>query len=309
MLKPDYQRNYIQSNSEASKFVESVYYGYMIPMVILSKNKTGVLEVVDGQQRLTSLLRYMNNEYKLVSLKCLPSLNNFYYDELPQDLKSVIDDYEINATVILSKNDANCKYLMFERLNKGSKALSEEELRRSKYRNNLLYLAEELCNIDIVSNLFTEMGISSLRFEDSEFILRLISISEDYPDIKYTANSQINTYLEKSEKFTDDKLNDMKEKFLSVIGLFSEYIPISTIARSNNRIAKTDFEPIFINFYKYFTIDTIVKNITNIKYALNYLINFDEDYLSTMTKGTDSRQLIMSKVNIVYNSLKAVIGV
>ena len=72
---PDYQRNYVYDNKHASLLVESILIGIPIPIIYLAEEDDGVLSVIDGQQRITSFVRYLRNEFQLVGLTKLQSLN------------------------------------------------------------------------------------------------------------------------------------------------------------------------------------------------------------------------------------------
>lgn len=65
-IQPEYQRNYIYKdmNREAA-VIESVLKGYPLGLIYLVKNTDGTLEVLDGQQRITSLGRFITNKFAI----------------------------------------------------------------------------------------------------------------------------------------------------------------------------------------------------------------------------------------------------
>ena len=58
---PDYQRDYVYNDMQASKLIESFLMGIPIPTVYFSQEEDETLSVIDGQQRITSIARYLNN--------------------------------------------------------------------------------------------------------------------------------------------------------------------------------------------------------------------------------------------------------
>lgn len=72
---PDYQRDYVYDDKKASKIIESVILGIPIPTVYLCQEADETLSVIDGQQRITSIYRYMTNLFALKGLNELPELN------------------------------------------------------------------------------------------------------------------------------------------------------------------------------------------------------------------------------------------
>ena len=95
--KPIYQREYVIDKKKASKLIESVILGIPIPSVFLCEENDGSLSVIDGQQRLTSFIKYLNNEYPLENLKELPFFNNKRFRDLEQLYQNKIEDTVIPA--------------------------------------------------------------------------------------------------------------------------------------------------------------------------------------------------------------------
>ena len=62
--KPSYQRNYVWDDEKATYFIESILLGTEIPPLIYFRNYDKV-EVIDGRQRYQTILRFINNEFKL----------------------------------------------------------------------------------------------------------------------------------------------------------------------------------------------------------------------------------------------------
>ena len=84
---PDYPRNYVYDNKHASLLVESILIGIPIPIIYLAEEDDGVLSVIDGQQRITSFVRYLRNEFQLVGLTKLQSLNGLFFKDLLNSFK------------------------------------------------------------------------------------------------------------------------------------------------------------------------------------------------------------------------------
>ena len=67
--QPDYQRDYIMDEKKASKLIESVLLRIPIPTVYLCEESDGTLSIIDGQQRLTSFVKFLKNEITLKNLE------------------------------------------------------------------------------------------------------------------------------------------------------------------------------------------------------------------------------------------------
>ena len=101
--QPDYQREYVYDNKRASLLVESVLMGIPIPVIYLSEEDDGTLEVIDGQQRIKSLTRYLNNEFKLnfEENSSFYELNGKYFKDLDKSIQRNYKKSTLSAITIL----------------------------------------------------------------------------------------------------------------------------------------------------------------------------------------------------------------
>ncbi|MBU5490725.1 DUF262 domain-containing protein [Butyricicoccus intestinisimiae] len=97
---PDYQRNYVYDNKHASLLVESILIGIPIPIIYLAEEDDGVLSVIDGQQRITSFVRYLRNEFQLVGLTKLQSLNGLFFKDLEKSIQRKLRTLTVSAVCI-----------------------------------------------------------------------------------------------------------------------------------------------------------------------------------------------------------------
>lgn len=64
LIRPPYQRNEVGNRKKSSAIIESLLLGVMLPPIFVFKREDGVSEVIDGQQRLLSILGYIGKPYK-----------------------------------------------------------------------------------------------------------------------------------------------------------------------------------------------------------------------------------------------------
>ena len=63
-IQPEYQRNYIYADGKRDvAVIESVLKGYPLGLIYFNKVTNDNLEVLDGQQRITSLGRFVTNKF------------------------------------------------------------------------------------------------------------------------------------------------------------------------------------------------------------------------------------------------------
>ncbi|MDO9087578.1 MAG: DUF262 domain-containing protein [Anaerolineaceae bacterium] len=110
LIRPSYQRSEVIDQTKASAIIESILLGIMLPAIFIFKRRDGISEIIDGQQRLLTILGFMgekyldennnfsyskNNSFKLKNLKILKNLNGKNFDQLSEDMKEKIWDFEL----------------------------------------------------------------------------------------------------------------------------------------------------------------------------------------------------------------------
>ena len=115
LLRPSYQRQERITEIKASSIIESILLGIALPPIFIYKKKNNVREVVDGQQRLLSIIAFMgkqycdennmlvyskNNNFKLKKLNILDGLNGRKFSDLSEEEQDKILDFNIDEIVI-----------------------------------------------------------------------------------------------------------------------------------------------------------------------------------------------------------------
>ena len=91
-IQPEYQRNYIYADGKKDvAVIESILKGYPLGLIYLVKTDNGRLEVLDGQQRITSLGRYVTNKFAVKDADGMEQL----FMGLAADLQSKILDTQL----------------------------------------------------------------------------------------------------------------------------------------------------------------------------------------------------------------------
>lgn len=137
IIRPDYQRSEVSNSiQKASYLLESIMLGIRIPPIFIYKRDDNVSEVIDGQQRLLSILGFLQEKYKdedgkdqlsnkhgfkLSKLRFLKELNGRNIDGVEQydaSLKDRILDFQIDIVEINQAQNPNFSPIdLFLRLN------------------------------------------------------------------------------------------------------------------------------------------------------------------------------------------------
>ena len=191
--------------------IESILLEIPIPPVYFGKRTGGgSLEVIDGQQRLTAIIRFIRNEYSLQKLQRLSNLNGLRFKDLREQQDKLLDA-PIRSIVIDAGGNEQLRYEVFERLNRGSVALTEQELRNCVYRGSFNELLGELVNDPIWRKL--KGGDEEPRFIEREMILRFFALSKRIDS--YTGNLKrfLNDFMAQHAPADPDTLEFYRANF------------------------------------------------------------------------------------------------
>ena len=140
VIRPEYQRLFRWTNEQRSRLIESIIMGLPIPPIFLIENDNGVLELIDGLQRISSVIQFLDHDAieqpELILAGCdfIKDLNGKTLNTLDTVTRLKIKRTPIRATIINESGDAFVKYELFKRLNTGGSQLSAQEIRNCSSR-------------------------------------------------------------------------------------------------------------------------------------------------------------------------------
>lgn len=207
-LQPKFQREYVWSLRPElpSRLIESLLLRIPIPPIYLGKMPGGRHEVIDGQQRLTTLVKFVRNEFALCKLQRMSSLNDKFFKDLSPEQQEKILDEPIRTIVIDSAGNSDLRYEVFERLNRGSMVLNEQELRNCVYRGPFNDLLAEL-ERDLVWRKVKGGAEPEWRFKEREMILRFFAFADRLSQYNGNLKGFLNEYM---AEYSPKKEADLK---------------------------------------------------------------------------------------------------
>lgn len=197
-LQPSFQREYVwQLKPELpSRLIESILLEIPIPPLYFGRLSGGKLEVIDGQQRLTTLIEFITNKFPLQRLTRMPSLNGQKFRDLSIEYQEKIKDTPIRTVEINAGNNTDLRFEIFERLNRGSMALNEQELRNCVFRGGFNVLLAEL-EQDGKWRRVKGGSTPEPRFKEREMILRFFALANRVQFYKGGLKRFLNDYMAK----------------------------------------------------------------------------------------------------------------
>jgi len=230
-IHPEFQRFFRWSPNQKTKLIESILLGIPIPPIFVSQREDGVWDVIDGLQRLstilefTGLLRDSEGVIKLPSTlnatEYLPSLEGKYWQKeddpensFDQLQRLIIKRSKLGVQIIKKESDKDTKFELFQRLNTGGTALTEQEI-----RNCILVMLNKqfytwLAGISQNQDFKATIPISDRAVEEQYdvelalrfFVYKTISVAESTKDVGKLLTDKMIAFA------SDDAFNYATEK-------------------------------------------------------------------------------------------------
>lgn len=199
ILRPEYQRYFRWKNEQKSKLIESILIGLPLPTFFMAQDKNGLLEVVDGMQRLSTIFDFigvLGEEHKSqAGYSVFDELSGglYYLNEFSgkawRDFTNRIQiDFKrskIQIVIMLRETDSDAKFELFQRLNSGGTSISGQELRNAimaSESNEMLAWIDELASVEDFRSTCNLPDSSVASRYDMELVLRFIVFLSKYAD-------------------------------------------------------------------------------------------------------------------------------
>ena len=198
------QREYVWDQVRASKLIESFLLGLPVPGVFLYRDeKTKNLQVIDGQQRIISVIRFFDGRFDQRPFR-LKNVNKRWQDKTFQELTESeqfeLHDSVLRATIVrqLDPEDHSSLYHVFERLNTGGIGLNTMEIRKCLHSGWFLSLLEELNRLAEWRKIVGRPETDD-RLRDLELVLRFVAMQECWERYVKPMKTFLNKFMAKKQ--------------------------------------------------------------------------------------------------------------
>lgn len=141
IISPEFQRAFRWEKETQTRFIESLLLGIPIPPIFVAETGENVWELVDGLQRLSTVLSFFGklkdsekNNLVLEKGSILSELEGITIDTMPMNFKLLLKRAVCRVEVIRYDSEFDMRYELFNRLNTGGVRLSEQEIRNCIFR-------------------------------------------------------------------------------------------------------------------------------------------------------------------------------
>jgi len=226
---PPFQRDYVWSQKEASRFIESLLLGLPVPGVFLARERDSKrLLVIDGQQRLKTLEFFFDGFFnptpdaKRKRVFDLQGVQEQFegrtYEKLEDNDRITLNDSIIHATIVKQESpegDQSSIYHIFERLNTSGRKLSPQQIRVAIYHGFCINMLHSLNDHEPWRDIY---GRRSKTLKDEELILRFFSMFRFAGHYTRPMKEFLNDCLEELISRGDARVPEWERLFVSTIG-------------------------------------------------------------------------------------------
>lgn len=307
-VTPEYQRHFVWSQERQSQLIESILLGIPVPSLFMATNKDSTWEVIDGLQRLTTLVNFIGNIdiIRKISEDCIPlelnglekldSLNGLEFGKIPKPIQLMFMTRPIRITVLNDRSDFNLRFDLFERLNTGGVILHPQEIRNCVYLGPFNNFIRECSKFPAFKRSVKVGSNAEKNGNMEELVLKFFAYYENRNLFVHSVKGFLNDYMaQKTEKHAN--LKHLKTLFETTFTLLEKILP-DGIVRSNrkNTTPLILFEAVAIGVADALSSGKVV-DAQKLKTLL------DDKKLTTLTTGaTNSRKKLVDRIKYVKDN-------
>lgn len=238
IITPEYQRLFRWQSTQKSRFIESILLGIPTPAIFVAEDESGVWELVDGLQRVSTVLEFMGvlkdvegNEVQPSRLikagrkSQIPSLEGVLFNDLSLKARLAIKRSGCRVEVIKTGSKPKMKYEVFERLNTGGAELTEQEVRNCIFRAMSPYFVDWIDKLASFTPFSDSLSLSDFQKNtmfDKGLILRFFAMKNAYKEFEHDVEPFITDYvrdiLEENREFNKEYEQKLFEDTFRHIG-------------------------------------------------------------------------------------------
>lgn len=221
-IHPEFQRFFRWTNSQKTRLIESLLLNIPIPPIFVSQRADGVWDVVDGLQRLSTIFQFVGvcpdgedehvSPLVLEGTKLLPNLKGKKYNDEDKSIsftsaeQRYLKRAKISFNILLTESDQSSKYELFQRLNTGGTALTDQEV-----RNCLMVMTNPELFRKISALSHNEDFVNATRLSDKQKEERYdMELVTRFICLRHSSVEEVKTVADLGE-FLDDKIVSLFE--------------------------------------------------------------------------------------------------
>lgn len=303
IINPQFQRLFRWSIEQQTRFIESLILGIPIPPIFVAEDDNGKWELVDGLQRLSTVLSFFGvlktatekNKWIMSEGELIDELLGFNIDNFPFRLLLNIKRAVCRVEIINWNSKIDMRYELFNRLNTGGTPLTQQEIRNCIFRGTSEDFNDYLEAMALNEEFRGLIKLSKSKVDQmylEELVLRFTSLVDNWESMDDSLSNYMSGFMRDAVQTPDfdyDRYSDLLERTFKVLSIYDESIFIA----NNNNFSTSLYEGITIaianniDYYENHT-DVILVNINTLKE--------DEEFKSYMGSAASSKNRVQNRI-------------
>ncbi|HAG80050.1 MAG TPA: hypothetical protein DCL61_02525 [Cyanobacteria bacterium UBA12227] len=322
VIQPEYQRLFRWSDEQKSRLIESILLELPIPQIFVIERENGVFELIDGLQRISSVIQFINpmvlNLEPLVLQGCdlVHELNGNLFEDLPLRLKLWIKRSSINTVIVRRKSIYSIKYVLFKRLKTGGAILEAQEIRNCSARmvgddgiRFYSFIQEKASHPAFRNCIETLAQVEKDKKGDEELVLRFLATKNARELFKGSVRDWLDNYMEKillNEIDFDYKKED--NDFNKLFQFLSNTLGEGSFVKYKGNDPKGGLAPAYYEAITVGTINVLDKirdvSMERVKQRIIDTLQTDE-FRQNTGSGANKRDKLEGRIKVIQDALLA----
>ncbi|MBM3235831.1 DUF262 domain-containing protein [Candidatus Poribacteria bacterium] len=307
IFMPLFQRGFVWTYTQASRFIESLLLGLPVPGIFLSKEyETQKLLVIDGQQRLRTLQYFYEGifpdsgkEFALSGVQ--PQFDSLTYKRLKDEDRRQLDNSILHATIVQQEKppeDDSSIYYIFERLNTSGTPLSEQEIRACIYHGEFNNLLKDLNENEAWRSIY---GRVNKRRKEQELILRFFALYFNSDNYKSPMKEFLNRYIASNRHLKLQSAGQLTQVFTNTIRVINDYLGNKAF-RPRGALNAAVFDSVMVGVARRLEKGNIC-NREGFRERYQSLLK-DEEYNEWTLSGTTDEARVRQRIQMATNAFR-----
>lgn len=328
IIRPEYQRLFRWSDKQKTALIESILLGIPIPPIFVAEDENGIWELVDGLQRISTIISFFGelksdiskidenedenycdyedeDEEKIINLNLwnleegdlIQDLEGFNVNTLPKKYTINLKRSVCRVEILRGESNTAMKYELFKRLNSGGSKLTPQEIRNAVYRGinpNINILISDLSRNEYFRALTSLSEQKKQELYDQELVLRFIAFLNRLDEINSNTENFLDKFMEKSVKDPNFDIESYKNIFNEVITILYDIGDSSIFRNNRNAFVPALFEGILIGVAQNIELyrnnqELLIKKIEELK--------IDNDFKRFSGSASNSKNRVRTRLN------------
>jgi hypothetical protein len=233
-LEPPYQRKSVWSINDRRYFLNTIFSGFPTPALFVHRTMDdgkAVYHIVDGKQRLETIIKFARNEFPLADDFSDERLDKKRFRDLDIDMKNTFWNYQLIVEQLTSAENNYIREI-FDRVNRNTRKLTRQEIRHARFEG--WFAARVDAEAEAEGTVWRNFGIvtpaRARRMGDAQFIAEMLMVTiaqritgfdQDAIDVYYSE------YDDPAVSIPDFDIDDFEQRF----GQTKNYLSAMVVAR------------------------------------------------------------------------------